>query len=97
MNELANFWKSFNPNQAPYVHPADWPFLEVANQKQLRLNRDPIYLTDTNHSGKLKEIDKVKLQLGLLPNPYMGDLDNSKIFIFMLNPGFAEADFHEQK
>lgn len=44
--------------------------------------------------GKKKD---TKLHLGLLPNPYIGDIKNSKIFILSLNPGLNPADYVQER
>lgn len=37
-----------------------------------------------------------RLQLGLVPQPFMGDLEAAKVVVLLLNPGLAPADFHAE-
>jgi hypothetical protein len=37
------------------------------------------------------------LHLGLIPVPYMGDLDHSSIFILMANPGLKNIDYYAEQ
>lgn len=35
--------------------------------------------------------------LGLIPQPYIGNLANAKVFLLMLNPGFSLGDYYAQE
>ena len=35
--------------------------------------------------------------LGLIPQPYIGNLASAKVFILMLNPGFSPGDYYAQE
>lgn len=35
--------------------------------------------------------------LGLIPQPYIGDLASAKVFLLMLNPGFSPGDYYAQE
>lgn len=41
------------------------------------------------------DVDR-RLQLGLVPQPFMGNLEAAKVVIVLLNPGLAPADFHAE-
>lgn len=48
--------------------------------------RDPCFGSDVDR----------RLQLGLVPQPFMGDLNAAKVVIVLLNPGLGAADFHAE-
>ena len=61
---------------------------------------------DIDHKPCVLEADKVawsglqannSLDLGLLPQPFMGDLENAEIYILMLNPGIGKNDRRDEK
>lgn len=87
MNSLSAYWKEMDMETAPYIHPQDKKILEGSKIK---------FTINTNASLYDKTLHKSILQLGILPSPYMGDLDNSKIYIVMLNPGFGVAEYLEK-
>ena len=37
------------------------------------------------------------LHLGLIPDPFMGDMLNASIYVLMLNPGLGPGDYFEYK
>lgn len=86
---LARFWKAFEPVDAPHVHEAD---------RQLVL-REP-YRTYTTVEAYIASDDfgepGPELQLGVLPAPFAGDLDQADIFILLLNPGFDTVDLYDR-
>jgi hypothetical protein len=41
------------------------------------------------------EVDR-RLQIGLVPQPFMGNLEAAKVVIVLLNPGLGPADFHAE-
>jgi hypothetical protein len=48
--------------------------------------RDPCFGADVDR----------RLQLGLVPQPFMGNLRAAKVVIVLLNPGLGSADFHAE-
>jgi hypothetical protein len=48
--------------------------------------RDPCFGADVDR----------RLQIGLVPQPFMGNLEAAKVVIVLLNPGLGPADFHAE-
>ncbi|MBQ8280923.1 MAG: hypothetical protein IJZ25_00800 [Lachnospiraceae bacterium] len=44
----------------------------------------------------LKDCEKSKIHTSLLPQPLAGDLDNGKVFLCVLNPGFVNEDYFDE-
>jgi hypothetical protein len=84
---LASFWSRFRLGKAPFVHPEDegavltYPHDNFTAVEQL-INSDRF-----GYEGS-------RLQLGLVPAPYAGDLARADIFILMLNPGLSTVDLY---
>ncbi len=88
-NSLVAFWDKAPLETAPYVHPHDH-----AAPKGIRNTIDSRdrYLEDWPGSPK----NPGALHLGLLPQPYHGDLDGAEILILLLNPGVSDCDYHAE-
>jgi hypothetical protein len=94
MNKLAKFWRAMPLLQPPYIHPADLPIFcahpnlfDEGKSDFRRFIKGP----------RFGNFDDNKFHASLLPSPFGGDLNRAKIFILMLNPGFAFADYHKDK
>jgi hypothetical protein len=90
MNLLTEWarWKCGSP---PYVLDADRPVLMSSRSRQwLDTATWPnVYRGDTFCAP-----GNTKLHLGLLPQPFFGDLRRASIYILLLNPGVRPADYY---
>ena len=88
MNILVEFWNRASLDKPPYVHPDDnldekkihKPFLSSFDSYEICFRENKF-----NPTGYLT---------GLLPQPYLGNLETADIFILMLNPGFHPIDLY---
>jgi hypothetical protein len=83
VNDLIKFWESLNSSVPPFIHPGDQELLET----EPRLNFQK-YI-----NGKRFDPRVGGFHFSLFPVPYAGDLQNAKIVILLLNPGFNYSDY----
>jgi hypothetical protein len=89
MNALTAFWNEFD---GAGIHPDDRPFLGKAHciDWSLEQARDSAPTFDsTKHLHN-------KLHVNLLPQPFVGNLDRSLVFVLLANPGFAVTDYQDE-
>jgi hypothetical protein len=90
-NPLVSFWRKFDVEKPPFVHPEDLP---VLRQKDRWLkNGDPVDFDTFIASTRFGDPEDIRLHLSLLPVPYVGDLVRAEIVVFLLNPGFSYSDY----
>jgi hypothetical protein len=90
-NELIEFWKQCKLDKPPFFHPKDETTLLQGNGKFLETNFKNF---DAYIKGsRFGENENRRLHLSLRPVPYLGNLAQAKIFILLLNPGLAYADY----
>ena len=87
-NELISFWREYHPDQAPFVHPADAP---VVRERHVALYNS---YQDFTNSEALAGLSDKRLHLGLLPEPYVGDLNRASVFMLMANPGLDPSHYY---
>lgn len=84
-SNLIEFWKQLDQDTFPRIHREDFAILK---------NHPDLLSTFKTWSSFVKEHDwtqdqeRRKLQTSLVPVPYVGNLENAKIYVLMLNPGF---------
>lgn len=84
VEDYVNFWKemkNLKQGQGPYIHPADRDYLSQKKELWFRAKDASKYDHDR---------DAKKIHVDLMPSPYMGDIMNAKIIIFMGNPGIEK-------
>jgi hypothetical protein len=86
---LLETWKKWTPSP-PHL---------VLNQDEEFLTKNPDKLVVYNWKSFLQDPcfglrgDK-KLHLGLIPQPFVGDLKRASIYILLLNPGLSPSDYY---
>ncbi|MCQ1779125.1 hypothetical protein NOJ05_18125 [Neorhizobium galegae] len=94
VDKFISFWKDFDAVTGPYIHPLDRDsLLSVKNAKF-------VFDAPTTPPGwvdAVYEDNDAPVQLGLLPIPFVGDLRKADIFLCLLNPGLAPADFYAEE
>ena len=89
MHPLFTAWQSFSPARFPRLLPED---KHLDNQPGRVLTyRSYEEFTASDNFGNTA---CTQFHLGLLPQPFIGNLSKSSIFILMLNPGFAVGDYY---
>jgi len=91
MTNLINAWAGWSEGSAPYILEEDRAVLESARSTKA-------ITTVSSWSAAYKSDNfaapgDTKLQLGLLPHPFCGDLKNAEIYVLLLNPGFGPHDY----
>lgn len=91
---LKKFWRKFfkKTKKPPFIAQ------EKDDEDKLKLLESKKYFESfESYLAKSFLEDSHYPHLYLLPNPYVGDLTNSKVFILMLNPGFSFLDYYAEK
>lgn len=87
-NELIAFWKQCNLDRFPYFHPEDDHLLQSNGEL---IDAQMPRFDDLISQKRFGPFD-TKLNLSLLPVPYVGDIRRAKIVILSLNPGLEYTD-----
>ena len=89
-HHLIERWRECNLESPPYLFPDDKPeiFRSIAET-----HRNFEEYTASLEFGS----SSAKLHIGLLPIPYVGDLEKASIFILMLNPGLSPGDYYAEQ
>ena len=88
---LLREWAEWNPGSAPYVLPADGPLLLSGRSAQatvVRRSWQAAYTADDFCAP-----GDTRLHLGLIPQPFLGNLERASIFLLLLNPGLGPDDY----
>lgn len=87
-HDLINFWRNCPTEKPPYIAPPDEPML---SKSQISIFTSYNSYIENNIYGDNQ--DK-SLHVGLLPIPYVGNLDNATVYILLLNPGLGPTDYY---
>lgn len=90
--ELINTWKNWTPTTPPHALNEDYELLIHPTGKEtitIKQSWEDVY-----NSSDFEKPDDTRFHLGLLPKPYIGDLQNATIFILLLNPGLSPDDYY---
>jgi len=94
MAGLIEYWKSFDSNSSPYITREDKEVIEP--QRHYTCTSYEEFLSVVHGEGGSEFFTKHKLHLGLIPQPFIGDLRQAKVFILMLNPGFGPIEYVQE-
>lgn len=88
MHALISAWKTFKPEQPPYVLPGD----------EILLDEEHLCCRHAGWDGFVADPEfgvpgNSQLHLDLLPVPFVGNLKTASVFLLMLNPGFGPHDY----
>jgi hypothetical protein len=86
LDALTSAWKELPLQEAPHVLPEDLAALKKAAADYVTFD-----LRQYLERGERR--NDQRLHLGLLPQPWFGDLAKADIFILMLNPGLHPLDY----
>lgn len=92
MRRLIQAWAEWSPDKLPFILGADEDVLSSARSKAFTA---PAYTKweDVYSQPELGKPGDRKLQLGVIPHPFCGDILNAEIYILMLNPGYGPHDY----
>jgi hypothetical protein len=88
--QLLTEWAEWEPSRIPFLLNADQKNIEESARSVVSFASwsEAIASHDFGRPG-----DK-RLHLGLLPQPYIGDLRHASIYVLLLNPGLAPTDYY---
>jgi hypothetical protein len=89
---LLTAWSNWTEQGVPYILEEDRHVLE-----SLRSSKAITTFTSWPEVYSAEDFaapGDTRLQLGLLPHPFCGDLKNAEIYILMLNPGYGPHDYY---
>jgi hypothetical protein len=94
-NDLVSRWRSSPLHEPPYLFEDDRPYFDSSSARRLlSVHRS----FDENVSSDVFNLpDDTSLHVGLLPLPYMGDLQAASVFILMLNPGLSAGAYYAEQ
>lgn len=90
--ELLNTWINWTPTTPPYALKEDFEQLIHSKRKEtvtIKRSWEEVF-----NSPDFEKPDDTRFHLGLLPIPYVGDLQNASIYILLLNPGLSPDDYY---
>ena len=88
-SRAASQWE---PGPPPYVLPADASFLESHGTVTYRSAEEAREAADFHFPDRSRDM---RLHVGLLPVPFMGDLLNASVYVLMACPGVTRRDYEE--
>jgi hypothetical protein len=88
-NSLVRFWNEAKLDQIPILHPQD-------KISRSRIQDGITSFSDFVDVFKKGTLSNKALHLSLLPQPYLGDLDNADIIILLRNPGLSACDYYAE-
>ena len=91
-SNLLTTWSNWNELKAPYILEEDRDVL-----KSLRSSKAITTFTswpEVYGADGFAAPGDTRLQLGLLPHPFCGDLKKAEIYILLLNPGYGPTDYY---
>ena len=90
MNLLAE-WAAWQPTTAPHVLEGDR--LVLSSQRSTESSLTTTSWTEAYRRGDFCAPNDRRLHLGLLPQPFCGDLRSASVYVLLLNPGLGPSDY----
>jgi len=90
--ELLKEWARWEPSHLPFVLGDDRERLEPAARSESVVTFAS--WSDAISDPDLGSPEDKRLHLGLLPQPFIGDLQRASIYVLLLNPGLEPSDYY---
>ena len=90
-HNLVSAWQQCDLASPPYLFPADKPYFSKYKSKVFHSFDEYIVSTEFGLSSD------TNLHVGLLPIPFIGNLEKATIFVLTLNPGLHPGDYHAEQ
>jgi len=90
--DLLDHWKAWNADEPPFLLEADRPILMSDRSLPHLLQRGD--WQSVHSADDFGAPDDSRVHLGLLPQPYCGDLRHASIYVLLLNPGIGNTDYY---
>ncbi|MGI9256320.1 MAG: hypothetical protein ACR2PY_05245 [Salinispira sp.] len=82
---IIDFWQELNTKTPPFVHPRDSLSRCLSYEEYKKIPESDISRYDTY------------FHTSLMPVPYYGDIQNAKVYVLYLNPGFCPDDYAAER
>jgi hypothetical protein len=89
-HQFISSWRNCRFDSPPYFFDGDQDIISGRDEMLFCHSFDE-YIARSDF-GK-----KNRIHVGLLPIPYIGNLDNATIFVLMMNPGFSPGDYFAEQ
>ena len=95
MQKIIQEWSKWIQSEPPYILRADD---EVLSLPKSLSSTAPVHTTweGVYSQPDLGKPGDVKLQLGLIPHPFCGDILKAEVYVLMLNPGYGPQDYYAE-
>jgi hypothetical protein len=90
-HDLISGWQNCDLASPPYLFPDDMPHIASGNFKVFQSFDEYVASKEFGSSSD------TSLHTGLLPVPFVGDLEKASIFVLMLNPGLSAGDYFAEQ
>jgi len=87
-HSLITAWRRFDSKRVPHVLDGDEELVSGGSVTSCVYKSYPAYIRSSAFG-----VTDGQLHLGLLPMPFVGNLERASIFILMLNPGVGPHDY----
>lgn len=89
---LLDAWANWKPDLAPFVLEGDRALLNSQQSARAIVNRRS--WQQASQSIDFCAPGDRRLHLGLLPQPFFGDVRSASIYVLLLNPGLGATDYY---
>jgi hypothetical protein len=97
MHELIKTWTNLRPDQGRYVLQQDLAILEGYKKAEKLMTPLGYNWAKYRDDPLLGSGDDRRLHLSLIPEPYVGNLDEAKVVVLLLNPGLTPSDYYARE
>lgn len=95
LNSLLIEWQSSRPRSGIYLFRPDWGIYSNTELREKYFS--PLASLEEFTAEQILNKPNSRLHVGLIPQPYFGNLQKASIFILMLNPGLSASDFYAEQ
>ncbi|HJW87089.1 MAG: hypothetical protein HW390_894 [Candidatus Brocadiaceae bacterium] len=90
-HNLVSGWRNCNLESPPYLFPDDVSYITSGNFKVFQSFDEYVSSKEFGLSSD------INMHTGLLPIPFVGNLEKATIFVLMLNPGLSAGDYFAEQ
>lgn len=90
--EFLHQWNAWRPGQPPFIFEGDRTWLS-----SVRSVRSTVLKKSWKEAYSAEDFGvpgDIRFHLGLLPQPFIGDLRTASVFLLLLNPGLGPDDYY---
>lgn len=92
MTDLITAWAEWTAEEAPFILKADVP--TMSSPRSLKASVICEGWEEAYNAPDFAAPDDTRLHLGLLPQPFVGDIRHAEVYILLLNPGLGPTDYY---